>query len=175
MHVYGRRISSVVKELQRAITYAYGLDPRIVHSRPKVKVKGGIVTLSGTVAGRDAKNAAEEIAMQFEGVSDVKNRLKTDESLPKGEPQDVDAIVLYDIEPAEPGLSRADRELQQDIESQLTWSPYVDADRVEVGVLDGVAYLFGTVEDEDERQAAIDNAFDAGAERVVGYLDTEEA
>ncbi|WP_187299195.1 BON domain-containing protein [Nitrospira moscoviensis] len=163
------------KELQRAITYAYGLDPRIVHSRPKVKVRDGVVTLSGTVADDDAKNAAEEIAMQFEGVSDVKNRLKTDESLPKGERQDIDAIVFYDIEPMEPGISRADRELQQDIESQLTWSPYVDADRVEVSVLDGVAYLFGTVEDQDARQAAIDNAFDAGAERVVSYLETEEA
>lgn len=161
------------RDVQQAITRAYGLDPRVAPSRPTVKVTDGVVTLTGTVADQQAKQAAEDVARQFDGVKQVKNRLAIDESLAKGDPDDLDAILVFDVDPIEPGISKADRELQQSIESELSWSPYVDADRVAVAVRNRTAYLFGTVEDREEMEAAVDNAFEAGAERVVNALTIE--
>jgi hyperosmotically inducible protein len=162
------------RDLQQAIKQAYGLDPRVTESRPTVKVSDGVVTLTGTVAGEQAKRAAEDIAKQFDGVKQVRNRLKIDDSLSTGEPEDLDAIVVFDVDPIEPGISKADREIQENIESELTWSPYVDADRVTVAVRNRTAYLFGSVEDRSEMDAAVDNAFEGGAERVVNGLTIEQ-
>lgn len=162
------------RELEKALAQAYALDPRVTHRRPLVTVEDGVLTLSGTVADREARRAAEEVARQIEGVSEVRNRLKIDETLSQREPEDIDAVVRSDVAPPTPGMSRADRKLRRAIESELTWSPHVDADRVDVTVRDGVAYLFGSVEDRNEMDAAIDNAFQAGAERVVNLLTTPE-
>ncbi len=160
----GQPDRDIKRAIRRELKSNAMIDPRDV----EVTVKDGRVTLSGRVDSRRAKRAAEDVAMQFEGVSEVKNRLKVAET--QGEPQGLDAIVLFDAEPVQPGIARADRKLQRAIESELSWSPYVDADRVDVTVRDGVAYLFGSVEDRDEMQAAIDNAFQAGAERVMNRL-----
>ncbi len=160
------------RDLQQAIKRAYGLDPRTTHHRPKVDVTDGIVAITGTVAGAEAKKAAEEIARQFDGVKSVRNRLKVDERIARNESRDADAVV-FDIEPIAPETSRHDRELEEDIESELAWSPYVDADQVTVAVRNRTAYLFGTVDDEDEMDAAVDNAFEAGADRVVNGLTIE--
>ncbi|HJT21799.1 MAG TPA: BON domain-containing protein [Nitrospira sp.] len=160
------------RDLQRAIKRAYGLDPRTAQERPNVDVTDGVVTITGAVAGAEAKKAAEEIPRQFDGVKGVKNRLKVDDRIARTESRDVDAVV-FDIEPIAPDIARHDRELEDDIESELAWSPYVDADRVIVAVRNRTAYLFGTVEDEDEMDAAVDNAFEAGADRVVNALTIE--
>ncbi len=52
----------------------------------------------------------------------------------------------------------------------MFWSPFVDGDKVTVSVDDGVATLSGTVEDWSEHGAAIENARDGGATRVVDRL-----
>ena len=39
-----------------------------------------------------------------------------------------------------PGLSQDDWKLKRDIDGELRWSPFVDADNVTVTVRDGVAY-----------------------------------
>lgn len=61
------------------------------------------------------------------------------------------------------GLGRTDLEIERDIERQLWWSPFVDADQVTVDVEDGVAHLAGTVDTHAERDAASENAFEGGA------------
>jgi osmotically-inducible protein OsmY len=163
------------KEIKRRIQRHLRANDIIDPQQIEVKVKDGTVTLKGTVASQRAKRAAEDVAMQLEGGSDVKNKLKVDEKLPKGEAADLDAIALYDVDPIEPGIAKEDRELERDIKSELTWSPFVDADSVDVTVRDGVAYLFGTVEDRDEMQAAIDNAIEAGADRIENRLAIQDA
>ncbi|HEU4685342.1 MAG TPA: BON domain-containing protein [Nitrospira sp.] len=75
---------------------------------------------------------------------------------------------------ASPEAAKADQQLKRDVESELTWSPFVDADKVNVSVRNGIVTLSGKVEDEDEVQAAIDNAYEAGARRVISKLTTEE-
>ncbi len=69
-----------------------------------------------------------------------------------------------------PWASMNDRELRDEIQSELAWSPSVDADRINVNVRDGVAVLEGDVEDQSEMVAAVENAYEAGARRVINYM-----
>ncbi len=75
---------------------------------------------------------------------------------------------------ARAGAVKSDQQLKRDVESELTWSPFVDADKVQVTVRRGVVTLSGKVEDRDEIQSAIDNAYEAGAKDVISKLTTEE-
>jgi hypothetical protein len=70
--------------------------------------------------------------------------------------------------------SKSDRQLKEDVKSELTWSPFVDADSIDVSVKNGEVTLRGTVEDRNEAEAAIENAYEAGARRVISRLKTEE-
>jgi osmotically-inducible protein OsmY len=162
------------RDLRQALLQAFALDPRIVHSRPDVRVKDGVVTLEGAVPSSSVKRAAAQVARQFAGPGYVQNRLKIDESLAPSEATARDSTAMLDIEPV-PGLSEDDWKLKRDIDGELTWSPFVDADNVTVTVRDGVAYLSGTVETRDEMEAAIDNAYDAGADRVTNYMIIDES
>lgn len=72
------------------------------------------------------------------------------------------------------GRMKSDRDLKRDVESELTWSPFVDADDIEVAVKDGTVTLKGTVEDQSSVEDAIENAYEAGAKSVVSRLQTRE-
>jgi hypothetical protein len=69
---------------------------------------------------------------------------------------------------------KSDRQLKEDVQSELTWSPFVDADDIDVLVRNGEVTLRGTVEDQSEVQNAIENAYEAGAKRVISKLKTED-
>ncbi|WP_342347604.1 BON domain-containing protein [uncultured Nitrospira sp.] len=64
----------------------------------------------------------------------------------------------------------SDRELEKAVRDELSWSPFVDEDPIRVNVRQGVVTLQGTVEDPSEMAAAVDNAYEAGARRVVSRL-----
>ncbi len=67
-------------------------------------------------------------------------------------------------------MRQLDRELRQDIRDELAFSPFVDEERVHVKVRRGVATLTGTVEDRSAMVAAVENAYEGGARRVVNKL-----
>ncbi|MEO8325983.1 MAG: BON domain-containing protein [Nitrospirota bacterium] len=68
------------------------------------------------------------------------------------------------------GGGMSDRELEKAVRDELSWSPFVDEDPIRVNVQQGVVTLQGTVEDPSEMAAAVDNAYEAGARRVVSRL-----
>lgn len=65
---------------------------------------------------------------------------------------------------------KTDTEIENSIESELWWSPFVDSDEVTVEVDDGVATLGGMVDTLGERQAATENAYEGGATLVDNDL-----
>jgi osmotically-inducible protein OsmY len=67
-------------------------------------------------------------------------------------------------------LRRGDTSLRASIIDELEGSPYVDSDRIDVRVRNGVAILTGTVEDRDALIAAEENAYEGGARKVVNNL-----
>jgi osmotically-inducible protein OsmY len=60
--------------------------------------------------------------------------------------------------------------VQEDIEDESWWSPFVDGDDISVVVSDGIATLTGTVDTWAEREAATENALEGGATSAVNKL-----
>jgi osmotically-inducible protein OsmY len=109
----------------------------------------GTMALYGYVNSDDEKNQLEKATKQVSGIKKVDNNL---------------------IVRKEGAKQKSDSELQQDVESQLWWSPYVDSDKIKVSVQNGVVTLSGQVDDWDAMRAAVKNAFDAGAKRVKSQI-----
>lgn len=159
-------------QIKRQITTALVNDSVVESYQIDARVEDGTVTLSGTVDSLSEKWTAGDVVSSIRGVKQVKNNIGV-----------MDTSVLYyspyvypTLLPSENGLTAfsttpaADDEIEQDIEDQLYWSPFVDSDDVSVEVTSGVATLTGTAEDYSERRDATKNAFDGGAIAVDNDL-----
>jgi hypothetical protein len=65
---------------------------------------------------------------------------------------------------------KSDKLIKEDINDELFWSPFVDADQVTVTVKNGEATLSGRVGSAMEFLAAVENAYEGGAIRVDNEL-----
>lgn len=117
----------------------------------RVWVYDGTVTLSGSVEDRSAMIDAVEIAYDA-GASKVRNKLRPREREDR------------------PWADMRDSELKAEIEDELAFSPFVNADQITVRVRNGIATLSGGVENEGEIADAVENAYEAGAKRVKSKL-----
>lgn len=131
-------------ELERRVSEALAGDPVVERHQLTVDAYNGRVTLSGVVDNSFEANRAEAIAFATRGV--------------------VDVISRVDYEYA--WVWRPDPVIKEEVTDQLFWSPYVDADEIEVTVTDGVVTLEGEVQTWSEREAAEHNAWEGGAKDV---------
>lgn len=142
---------------RNAITEAFAIDAR---------VEEGVAILSGAVDNSAEKAAAQEVASRVVGVREVKNQIRVE----------TPHAFYYDpyVYPYHPYVetwstyawslpTKPDYEIQVDIERELFWSPFVDADEVDVSVARGKAVLEGSVDSLRERESAVENAFEGGA------------
>ncbi|MBD3676136.1 MAG: BON domain-containing protein [Planctomycetaceae bacterium] len=127
-------------------------------------VDDGKVSLYGTVDNFFEKAKAEDAAASVRGAIVVDNNIVVTND---DAPQHFDPLVddsYYDYHwdlnttPLE-----SDKEIRDDIQSELFWSPFVDSDQVTVNVDDGTATLTGTVDSWTERDSASENAYEGGA------------
>ena len=119
--------------------------------RVQVGVSNGVATLTGMVLNREAMVSAIDDAYEG-GARKVKNQME-----------------MFRNE-ERPWADMTDRSLARAVQSELSWSPYVDRDPIRVSAKKGVVTLKGTVEDTAEMSAAIENAYEAGAKRVKNHL-----
>ena len=138
-------------ELRQRIKLNFAMSPFVDDDDVRISVDHGIVTLSGTVEDRSAMIDAQEIAYDS-GAWKVRNKLFQRET---------DQRPWADME---------DRELKKEIEDELWSSPFVNSDNISVGVKNGVATLYGGVENKGEIADAVENAYEAGAKRVKSRL-----
>ena len=114
-------------------------------------VFNGKVRLTGEVDSWFMKHQAAKAAASAAGVVDIQNDLDVDQKF----------------------AAKPDGEIEDDIESQLFWSPFVDSKDIGVEVHGGVATLTGHVEDWGEWRAARENALEGGATSVICKLTFE--
>ena len=157
--------------LEAEIEKAFRKDPLIERWDVDVVADNGVVYLNGTVDSYFEKEQAEDIASKTNGVIAVENNLKVFDDndyyfnnyygwntyFP---PYMVNVTPSY----------KTDREIKDDIESQLWWSPYVNENEVKVTVVNGKATLEGTVYTEREKRYAEINALEGGATSVENDL-----
>lgn len=151
-------------EIADRVENALIVDPFTESYEISVAVHRGEVNLYGTVDSVFEKRQAADVAAGVLGVIDVDNHIDVERT---------DAYVTswetaYDI-----GRETDDWEIRQEIKDQLFWSPFVDADQVNVVVNDGIATLTGEVDTWSERRAAEENAREGGALSVDNKLDVD--
>jgi len=153
-------------------------DPYVESYEITVDVINGVAKLYGTVDTFFEKSQADDVASRINGVIMVDNHLKVQEDGSDPVIQElydpyVDNRLLdhYDWYYHRPIYSsKSDWEIKENIDDELFWSPFVDAEDVTVVVDDGVATLTGTVDSWSEYDAAMNNAYEAGAVYVDNDL-----
>ncbi len=137
------------EDLQEHITNRLITEPRLSRFDINISVYGGVVYLSGNVDTSWEKQQAERLAAGVSGVVDVINN------------------ISYDHE----WTRKPDHEIKEDVENQLSWSPFVDEDTINVTVDNGVVTLVGETHTYSERQTAEQKAYEAGARDVENRLN----
>jgi osmotically-inducible protein OsmY len=133
----------------------------------------GVITLRGTVDSYAEKAEAEDVASTVPGVIDVENELSVSHPLPfVYDPYTYPYYPYRDTwkDFAPTYQLQTDAAILQDIEDEMFWSPFVDANQVTVTIDAGVATLTGTVNSFRESAAATENAFEGGAVQVPNRL-----
>ncbi|QDU36626.1 Osmotically-inducible protein Y precursor [Maioricimonas rarisocia] len=140
-----------------------------------VSVSDGVARLTGTVDTWFEKAQADDAAAGVRGVHRVRNELNVRRN---DSPHTYDPAVdeydpyVYDWYGDQPARStlKSDEEIRESIESELWWSPFVDADQVTVTVENGKATLTGKVDSLSEKQSASENAIEGGALSISNEL-----
>ena len=126
-------------------------DPYVELSDIDVHARNGLVILDGNVNSSFEKRRAAEIAWDVIGVVDVDNR--------------IDAEYQW--------VWHSDWQIKEKVNDQLFWSPFVDEDKVNVEVNEGIVTLTGSVDSWSAWNQAEKNAFEAGAKDVINKLKVE--
>jgi osmotically-inducible protein OsmY len=162
------------KKIESKINNALLRDPYLESYEITVDVVNGVANLYGTVDTFFEKSQADDATSKVTGVLMVDNNLtvRGDYNLYTYDPY-LDETYLpdydwYTYEPKYP--SKSDWQIKEDINDELFWSPFVDADDVQVAVDGGTATLTGTVDSWSESKAAETNAYEAGAMYVDNNL-----
>jgi osmotically-inducible protein OsmY len=153
--------------IEKKIEDAFLRDPYVSSYEIEVDVIGGVAVLSGTVDSYYEKVQAEDIAAKVSGVLVVDNDLAVRKDYdpyfydPYVEDRYLDDYGWYRHDFSYP--KKSDAEIKEQINDELFWSPFVDADDVTVTVDQGKATLTGVVDSRSESLSAEENAYEGGA------------
>ncbi len=137
----GKSDESIAKAIRDAAAY----DPRVAAANLQIGVKGGAVTLSGSVPTMNARFAAEDLAYNTVGVTTVHNDL---------------AVRPTHIEP--------DGAIKRAVRGALLWNPYTNTLGIDVAVKGGSVTLSGVVNNAFQRATATEVA-----SNVLGVIDID--
>jgi osmotically-inducible protein OsmY len=144
-----RRISLSDQEIQEAVTNAFGYSPRLRNVNAEVEADNGVVVLTGTADTIRTKRLAEEVATNIRGVRRVENELEVRSS-----------------------TQTADTDLADKVRTRINDHPELSQLDVAVTVLNGEAYLSGTVATESQQRDAAEAAASiAGITKVLNSLN----
>jgi osmotically-inducible protein OsmY len=165
------------RKVEGKIMSALDRDPYVESYEISADVTAGMAKLYGVVDSAFDKFHAEEVVSNVNGVIMVDNHLivqKDSEPYLYKPYVDDSALHDYDWYESRPRFpSKSDIRIKADIENELFWSPFVDADDVTVIVNDGKVTLTGTVDSWSEYNAAVNNSYEGGAVYVDNDLTVE--
>lgn len=159
--------------LAKKVRQAIKRNPYLEKSDITVIADNGVVDLYGQVDSFFEKGEADDIAARMQGVILVDNNLSVDNEQYVYDPYIEDWYAYdygwYDYEPAYT-LMMSDETIEDEINDELWWSPFVDSDDIHVSVAGGEAVLTGTVDSYNQRRIAAENALEGGATSVDNRL-----
>ncbi|OZB74555.1 MAG: transporter [Halothiobacillus sp. 14-55-98] len=146
-------ITAAIKAKLLWSKYASGLTT-------SVETKAGRVSLSGTATSKQAKEAAQNLAMNTQGVLSVNNQIKVE--APKPSLGDKAKSALSDA-----GTAISDAWITTKVNSTFLYSSNVHSGAISVATKDGVVKLTGKTQTGAERALAIELAQNVqGVKRV---------
>ncbi|MFW6303565.1 MAG: BON domain-containing protein [Candidatus Sumerlaeota bacterium] len=163
-------------KIEQRVENALLNDPYVALYEVDVTVIDGEVFLYGTVDSAFEKAQADDVAASVRGVLDVNNYLVVRDEAFTGYDPYSDEWYPYDYRwysDLTPTTAKSDWQLRRDIADLLYWSPYVDRDKIEIQVDDGIVTLEGEVETWTERLEAREKALNAGAVVVNNNIEVE--
>jgi osmotically-inducible protein OsmY len=146
-------VLSTNEEIKKKVNKALKTDPYIERHDVRINVLNNKVYLYGAVDTSFEKYHAYNVVAKVPGVVKVENRIKV----------------------IDPWVWRNDETIKENIERELFWDASLDSNDITVEVEDGVATLTGIVRSIQEKNAAIENAFDGGANIVRNHLKVKGA
>jgi osmotically-inducible protein OsmY len=157
----------------RNVENSLALNPYLDEYDLNVIVKNGVVTLDGNVDNYLEKFEAEDVTSAIYGVRDVKNKLNVEmDALPYAYDYNNWFYYPYGRNPRYSySPTQTDWEIENNIQSQLWWSPFVNLSDISIDVDNGIANLEGTVDTWNEYYMAEKNAFEGGALGVNNDLE----
>ncbi len=163
------------QKIENKIQDALLRDPYVESYEITADVRNGIAKLYGTVDTFFEKFRADDVVSRVNGVIMVDNNLIVREDPPAiqdlYDPYVDDYWYRYDwYDYRGMYASKSDWQIKNGVEDALFWSPFVDADDVNVTVDQGKVTLTGTVDSWSELNAAIHNAYKGGAVYVHDNL-----
>jgi osmotically-inducible protein OsmY len=163
------------RSLESIVAGALSSNPHTDGFRLEVQASAGRLVLRGSVDTTFQRALAGQLASGIRGVRQVDNELSV------AQPE-----LVYTYDPyagrhapfARPARvsrepARPDDAIAQAIRNELRWSPFVDANQIQVSVSRGEATLTGQVGSPSERRAARKNAYQGGALTVDDRLTIE--
>lgn len=169
-----RPVVPVDEDTAEEIRNALERDPWVEKNDISVSVIDDTAYLSGAADTYFEKGRADDIASEADGVTEVRNNIVVDyPDYPLAYDPYLYDYYFYDYDwyDYEPYYTfSVDWEIEEDIESELFWSPFVDEEDVDVTVESGVATLTGVVDTWAEYNAAEENAYEGGATWVENDL-----
>lgn len=159
------------KHASRALSRDVLLEPG---DNVRVEVEDSVATIKGKPDSHFEKMQALNAVTKVEGITGIRDQMTIDYNIPA-------VTYIYDWDPLAYDFGfdypltegRSDDEIAREIAMEFRSSPYVDSEAVDVSVNEGVATLNGTVDNWSEYNAAMENALDAGASRVINRLNVE--
>lgn len=153
------------RDLDRYVTIALDRDAFVTDQPIGVSVDDAVVNLNGSVDTYFERSHAEDVAGRMVGVRAVQNELEVAYSSPLVELGFLDwdpVLYRYSVDPTtfEP---LPDETIERNIRREMTWSPYIDSEEIEIDVRNGVATLRGRVPSRTALRYAIRSAYRGGA------------
>jgi osmotically-inducible protein OsmY len=164
-------------EIRANLESALAKDPYLEDDEIEPKVSNTTVELEGNVDTYYEKGRADDIAAKAYGVTSIENNLtvRNGKKPLSYDPYLADYYIYdtgwYDYQPFY--TFEPDSEIRAEVQDELWWSPFVDAQDVEVEVDDGIVTLSGTVDTIGEWRVATQEAYEGGATWVRNQLRVE--
>ncbi len=126
-----------------------------------IEVFSDTVYLRGEVYSFHEKQRIEELLSDIEGIASIENEIiiKNLISSPYQHPYQYYAYPTMTAPELEP-----DEKIKENVEHELSWSPFVNKDEIEVIVHNGNVTLKGTVDTRTEKKYAELNAIEGGSD-----------
>lgn len=164
-------------KLAANINEAFVRDATIERFEIDVEANKGVITLHGEVDNYYEKYRAGDLASEVKGVVEVNNKIRVESEsdynyyYPYGWNTYYPSPYIYPDNYYTYPLT--DAQIKENIEDELWWSPFVKENEISVEVESAVATLTGEVDSYEEKSAAVENAYEGGADAVVDRLEVK--